>query len=147
MSRSKKIANIIAIVFSIIVIVGLIGCIIVSFLGESGFIKAPTPDIDTINAIEIMDKYEENQYNAEKLYNDERFRTTATIENIGGDINIVGGIELTMIAEKDGRTDQFYAYFRDNQRDEIAKLKVGDKLTFDGTILNGKIWKECSIVK
>lgn len=147
MSRSKKIANIIAIVFSIIVIVGLIGCIIVSFLGESGFIKAPTPDIDTINAIEIMDKYEENQYNAEKLYNDERFRTTATIENIGGDINIVGGIELTMIAEKDGRTEQFYAYFRDNQRDEIAKLKVGDKLTFDGTILNGKIWKECSIVK
>lgn len=147
MSRSKKIANIIAIVFSIIVIVGLIGCIIVSFLGESGFIKAPTPDIDTINAIEIMDKYEENQYNAEELYNDERFRTTATIGNIGGDINIVGGIELTMIAEKDGRTEQFYAYFRDNQRDEIAKLRVGDKLTFDGTILNGKIWKECSIVK
>ena len=143
MSRSKKIANIIAIIFAIIMVVGLIGCIIISFLGENGFIKAPMPDIDTINAIEIMDKYEENQYNAEKLYNDERFRTTATIENIGGDINIVGGIELTMIAEKDGRTEQFYAYFRD----EIAKLKVGDKLTFDGTILNGKIWKECSIVK
>lgn len=147
MSRSKKIANIIAIIFAIIIVVGLIGCITISFLGESGFIKAPTPDIDTINAIDIMDKYEENQYNAEELYNDERFRTTATIENIGGDINIVGGIELTMIAEKDGRTEQFYAYFRDNQRDEIAKLKVGDKLTFDGTILNGKIWKECSIVK
>lgn len=145
MSRSKKIANIIAIIFAIIIVLGLIGCIIISFLGESGYIKAPAPD--TINAIEIMDKYGENQYNAEKLYNDERFRTTATIENIGGDINIVGGIELTMVAEKDGRTEQFYAYFRDNQRDEIAKLKVGDKLTFDGTILNGKIWKECSIVK
>lgn len=147
MSRSKKIANIIGVIFVSIVALGLIGCITIGILGQNGFIKAPTPDIDTINAIEIMDKYEENQYNAEKLYNDERFRTTATIENIGGDINIVGGIELTMIAEKDGRTEQFYAYFRDNQRDEIAKLKVGDKLTFDGTILNGRIWKECSIVK
>lgn len=147
MSRSKKIANIIGIIFAIIIVVGLIGCITISFLGESGFIKAPTPDIDTVNAIDIMDKYEENQYNAEKLYDDERFRTTATIENIGGDINIVGGIELIVTAEKDGRTEQFYAYFRDNQRDEIAKLRVGDKLTFDGTILNGKIWKECSVVK
>jgi hypothetical protein len=147
MSRSKKIVNIIGIIFAIIIVVGLIGCITISFLGESGFIKAPSPDIDTINAIDVMEKYEENSYNAEKLYNDERFRTTAVVENIGGDMNIVGGIELTMTAEKDGKTKQFYAYFKDNQRDEIAKLRVGDKLTFDGTILNGKIWKKCEIVK
>lgn len=145
MSRSKKIANIIAIIVCVCLVLIVVGLFVFQTLAKFEIIKPPAPD--TINAIDIMDKYEENQYNAEELYNDERFRTTATIENIGGDINIVGGIELTMIAEKDGRTEQFYAYFYDDERDKIAKLKVGDKLTFDGTILNGKIWKECSIVK
>ena len=145
MSRSKKIANIIAIIVCICLVLIVVGLFVIQTLARYEIIKLPSPD--TINAIEIMDKYEENSYNAEELYNDERFRTTATIENIGGDINVVGGIELTMIAEKDGRTEQFYAYFYDDERDKIAKLKVGDKLTFDGTILSGRIWKECSIVK
>lgn len=145
MSRSKKIANIIGVIVCVCLVLIVVGLFVFQTLARLEIIKPPAPD--TINAIDVMEKYEENSYNAEKLYNDERFRTTAVVENIGGDMNIVGGIELTMTAEKDGKTKQFYAYFKDNQRDEIAKLRVGDKLTFDGTILNGKIWKKCEIVK
>lgn len=142
---SKKILNIIGVLVAVILVIIVVGLLVFQTLARLEIIKPPAPD--TINAIDIMDKYEENSYNAEELYNDKRFRTTAVVEEIGGDINIVGGIELIVTAEKDGRTEQFYAYFYDDERDKIAKLRVGDKLTFDGTILSGKIWKECRIVK
>lgn len=142
---SKKILNIIGVLVAVILVLIVVGLLVFQTLARLEIIKPPAPD--TINAIDIMDKYEENSYNAEELYNDKRFRTTAVVEEIGGDINIVGGIELIVTAEKDGRTEQFYAYFYDDERDKIAKLRVGDKLTFDGTILSGKIWKECRIVK
>lgn len=97
---------------------------------------------------DVYTAYQENTVNAEDLYKGKWFKITAEINQINNDMApLSDDIVITCQKKIDSTLVFFYARFPQTYREDIKKLKAGDKITFIGKCKNADNWTDCDLVQ
>lgn len=111
--------------------------------------EEPTEDVPlSISFDEIYKAYKENELVADDLYQYNRYRITAKINNMSTDglFNLTGGATLTMERRVGNTRVFFYAEFEKEQEEALKTIKVGDTITFEGECLSAGMWSDCELI-
>ncbi|MDL2302054.1 hypothetical protein LJC58_06850 [Lachnospiraceae bacterium OttesenSCG-928-D06] len=89
---------------------------------------------EEIDYVEIYNELERNEVSAKDLYNDNKYRVTATIDSIstGGLFDPKGGATITMKVDSE-ESIYFIAEFGNHQPEALKEISTGDTITFAGT--------------
>lgn len=153
-SPQKK--RVVYLLCGIIIVIAIFSCVAIlmspsmeSFPSESEpQTSEETSAVGTVTFDEIYHAYKENELVADDLYQYNRYRVTAKINEMTNDglFNLTGGATLTLETKVDNTIVFFYAEFEKEQEENLKTVKVGDTITFEGKCLDAGNWSECELV-
>ena len=123
----------------VIVVLGIIGAIVGSQYTSptdqgnivSNQVESKADEAMSVNALDLIVAYEENQVSADNMYKNKQLKITGTVKSIGIDV-----ADRAFVMLADERNEYailgVQCYFDKDKQDTLSQLKEGDVITLTG---------------